>query len=89
MLKDQLLKLKEESDKQSCMVCTVMSKMDDDTKPIFIDIMRSKITNLKISQILATEGISISDNTIRRARNQCFRSDTPCEAIVGVNENER
>jgi len=60
-----------------------MEKMDKDTKEVFIDIMRSKISNIKIAEILISEGMSTSDSTIGRVRKKCFSIDRPCMCISG------
>lgn len=83
MLKDKLLQLKDSSPESACMIGDFMKKMDKETKEAFIGIMQSKIAAVKISQILSSEGMVVSDNTVRRVRNKCFQTETPCRCVTG------
>jgi hypothetical protein len=86
MLKEELLKLKELPTRNSeCKIGDFIKEMDEETKSIFVDIMYSNTTHVKIAQILTSEGMFVSDNTVRRVRNRCFSSETACSCISGEN----
>jgi hypothetical protein len=76
MLKDKLLNL---TPRYKCAVGQIISKMDNETKEAFVQVMKGEVGDKTIADTLTEEGMSISREAIRN-RRRCFRSEAGTEA---------
>ena len=84
MLRESLESLLE-PDEPGCRVGRMMDDFDDDTKEVFINVMKSLASSRAIAMELRKEGIVIDRSTIGAAR-PCFKGGAEC--ICGYGENQ-
>ena len=78
MLKDELLRLKEDSGPNGnlCSIARAYQKMDSETQVIFLEVMNSAAYTTDIARALRSDGIMCSRDTLSRKR-KCFKNQNP------------
>ncbi len=78
MLKDDLLKLKEDFGPNGnlCSLARAYQKMDSETQVIFLEVMASAAFTSDIARALRSDGIACSRDTLSRKR-KCFKMQNP------------
>jgi hypothetical protein len=84
MLKESLESLLE-PDEPDCRVGRMMSEFDEETKAVFIEVMKSQAASRQISIELRKEGIVVDRATIGTARH-CFKGTAEC--VCGYGETQ-
>ena len=81
MLKESLESLLE-TDEPGCRVGRMMDDFDEETKEVFINVMKSLASSRAISMELRKEGIIVDRSTLGAAR-PCFRGGAECACGYG------
>ena len=82
MLKESLESLLE-PEEPGCRVGRMMNDFDDETKEVFISVMKSEASSRAIAYELRREGIIIDRSTLGVAR-PCFKGGVECACGYGI-----
>ena len=93
MLKDALKQLIDNNNKSDCRIGAIMSSVDRETAALLEQALKSNISGMQLVKLLQSEGVSISRETLRNKRNECFkaqvRPSTCCMSQGGSGETAK
>jgi hypothetical protein len=76
-----LKKLQDETGASRCAVCSAYTKMDDEDKASFVQVMDSQIPVKNIANALLEVGIVLSRYQVGDARRECLKGNKPCQTF--------
>lgn len=81
-LQNKFQNLLDTADANKCNICMAFSKMDDDTRVSFFDVMKSSVTTVQIVSVMNEEGFEVTKWMVGAARRECIRGSKRCPTFT-------